>query len=100
NLLQYWHFDAALLIGWPPRFWRRAATDPKHPFFRHPILSRHGGTLADAARRRGVERCKEKGFRGLRFLFAFQAAMVTARLRAGGRTGNWWPRNSSKGRPS
>ena len=80
NLLQYWHFEAALLFGWPPRFWRRAATHPNHPFFGHPVLSRHGGMLAAAARQRGKERCKEKGFFGLRFVFAFQVPIVIARL--------------------
>jgi hypothetical protein len=70
NLLQYWHFDAALLFGWPPRFWRRAATHPKHPFFGHSVLSRHGGPLAAEARRRGRERCQEKGFWGLRWACA------------------------------
>src|SRR5260370_5965050 len=81
NLLQYWHFDAALLLGWPPRFWRRAASNPKHPFFSHPVLSRHGGMLAAAARQRGQERCKEKGFWPRRFLFPFQARCVVGRLR-------------------
>lgn len=78
-LLQFWHFDA-LLFGWPPRFWRRAASDPKHPFFGHPVLSRHGGMLAAEARRRGLERCKKKGFWGLRFFFFIQAANVVVRL--------------------
>lgn len=81
NLLQYWHLDAVMLLGWPPRFWRRAASHPKHPFFNHPVLSRHGGMLAAAARQRGVERCKEKGFWPLRFLFALQAVRVVERLR-------------------
>jgi hypothetical protein len=81
NLLQYWSFDGALLLGWPPWFWRRAATNPKHPFFGHPVLSRHGGTLAAAARQRGRERCKEKGFWGLRFWFSFQVLYVVGRLR-------------------
>src|SRR5713226_5274533 len=40
NLLQYWHAEGALLLGWPPRFWRSAASDPRHPFFAHPLLSR------------------------------------------------------------
>jgi hypothetical protein len=81
NLLQYWGFDAALLLGRPRRFWRRAASDPKHPFFGHPVLSRHGGALAAEARQRGRERCKEKGFWGLRFLFSCQALNVIGRLR-------------------
>jgi len=81
NLLQYWHFDAALLLGRPSRFWRRAASKASHPFFGHPVLSRHGGMLAEEARQRGLQRCKEKGFWGLRFLFTFQALRVIDRLR-------------------
>src|SRR5262245_48620564 len=65
NILQYWHFEAVLLLGWPPRFWRRAATKRKHPFYGHPILTRHGGALAAEARRRAEERCKERNLRGL-----------------------------------
>jgi hypothetical protein len=80
NLLQYWSIDATLLLGWPPRFWRRATSDPRHPFFGHPVLSRHGGTLAAEARRRGRERCKEKRLWGLRFFFPCQAALVIDRL--------------------
>src|SRR5262249_54880964 len=80
NLLQYWHFDAAVLLGRPTRFWRRAATKPSHPFFGHAVLSRHGGMLAEAARQRGEERRKEKGFWGLRFLFSIQAMSVVERL--------------------
>lgn len=79
-LLQFWHFEGVLLHGWPPRFWRRAASNPKHPFFGHPVLSRHGGMLAEAARRRGLERCKEKGFWALRFLYPLQVLNVVVRL--------------------
>jgi hypothetical protein len=82
NLLQYWRFEGALLIGWPPRFWKRAASNPKHPFFGHPVLSRHGGMLAAAARQRGHERLKEKGFWALRFLFSFQVMKVVALLQS------------------
>jgi hypothetical protein len=81
NLLQYWSLDGAVLIGRPARFWQRAASDPQHPFFGHTVLSRHGGMLAEAARQRGLERCKEKGFWFLRYLFSFQALHVVARLR-------------------
>src|SRR5262245_64120381 len=28
GMLQYWQRDAILLLGWPPRFWRRAASKP------------------------------------------------------------------------
>jgi hypothetical protein len=82
NLLQYWSKNAALLLGWPTRFWRRATTDPTHPFFGHPVLSHHGGLLASAARRRGLERCKEKGFWPLRHFFPFQTLNVIGRLRS------------------
>jgi hypothetical protein len=82
NLLQYWHADATLIFGRPTHFWKRAASDPKHPFFGHPVLSRHGGLLASAARQRGLERCKEKGFRALRFVFPFQAMNVISCLRS------------------
>lgn len=82
NLLQYWHFEAAMLLGPPPRFWRRAASNPDHPFFGHPVLSRHGGTLAAAARQRGLERCKKKGLTRIPLLFTFQAMYVMGRLRS------------------
>lgn len=82
SLLQYWHWDAVLLLGWPPRFRRRAAFSKRHPFFRHPLLSRYGGTLAAAARRRALERCKEKGVKLAPILFTFQTATVMARLQA------------------
>src|SRR4051794_19419385 len=62
NLLQYWRRDAILLLGWPPRFWRRAATKRSHPFFGHAPLSKYGGMLAEAGRQRALERWKEKGF--------------------------------------
>ena len=82
NLLQYWQPDAVLLLGWPPRFWRRAARSDRHPFFGHPLLSRHGGTLAAAARRRARDRCKEKGLTRLPVVFTCQTAVVMARLQA------------------
>ena len=81
NLLQYWSLAGVLLLGRPSRFWRRAASDPNHPFFDHPVLSRHGGMLAAASKERGLERCKEKGFWPLRFLFSLQATRVVGRLR-------------------
>ena len=81
NLLQYWHLEAAMLLGWPPRFWRRAASKPKHPFFGHPVLARYGGMLAATARQRGLERCKEKGLTRMPFLFSFQVMYVIGRLR-------------------
>lgn len=80
NLLQYWRFEAVLLLGWPPRFWRRAASQPSHPFFGHPLLSRFAETLAAAAKQRAVERSKEKGLARLPVLFAFQVAYVIGRI--------------------
>ena len=43
NLFQYSSPSAVLLLGWPPRFWKRAASSPSHRFFNHRLLSRHGG---------------------------------------------------------
>ena len=80
NLLQYWSIDAAVLIGRPARFWRRAASKPSHPFHGHPVLSRHGGMLAAASRQRGLDRCKEKGLWGIRYFFSFHAMRVIANL--------------------
>src|SRR4051794_24074240 len=82
GLLQYWHTDAMVLVGRPSRFWRRAKSDPKHPFFGHALLSRHGGMLAEAAKERALERCKIKGVTRLPVLFTFQAVHVISRLRA------------------
>jgi hypothetical protein len=81
NLLQYWHADAFIIFGWPPRFWKRAASKRGHPFFAHPLLSKFGGMLAAAGRRRALERCKEKKLTRIPFLFAFQALGIAARLR-------------------
>lgn len=80
NLLQYWQFEASLLLGSPKRFWRNAATKPDHPFHGHPLLSRYGGTLAEFSRQRGLERCKEKGFTRLPIAFSFQALSVIQNL--------------------
>lgn len=80
NLLQYWGCDATLLLGWPPRFWRRAATRPSHPFYHHTLLSRHGGMLAAASRLRALERCKEKGLTRRPLLFEFRTVYVVTRL--------------------
>ena len=75
NLLQYWSPAAVLLLGWPPRFWKRAASNPRHPFFHHPLLSQHGGMLSEAAKERAVERSREKG------VIASRAAPMLARTR-------------------
>jgi len=80
NLLQYWRFEGVLLLGWPPRFWRRAASKTSHPFFGHPLLSRHGGMLSAAAKQRAIKRAREKGLTRLPMLFGLQASYVMGRL--------------------
>ncbi len=80
NLLQYWQPEAKLLLGSPKRFWNRAATSPDHPFYGHPLLSKYGGMLAEISRQRGIERCKEKGFTQLPFVFSFQGLFVIQSL--------------------
>lgn len=80
--LQYWRGLSVLMVGWPPRFWKRAASDPTHPFFRHPLLSKYGGMLAEAAKRRALERCKEKGVWALPLMFSFKAVSLLKQLRA------------------
>ncbi len=82
NLLQYWRCEAVLLLGWPPWFWKRAASSPNHPFFGHALLSRHGGTLAAAARQRAIARAKEKGVTCIPGFFTLQATYVMVRLAA------------------
>jgi hypothetical protein len=78
--LQYWSVEFVVRLGWPSRFWRQAATNPRHPFFRHPLLARYGGTLAAEARQRAVERSRGKGLTCAPCLFYFQATYVIARL--------------------
>jgi hypothetical protein len=81
NLLQYWQVEGVMLLGWPPRFWRRAASNCSHPFFAHPLLSRFGGMLAASARQRAIERCKEKGVTRFPVLFTCQTAYLVGLLR-------------------
>jgi hypothetical protein len=81
NLFQYWSPDAVLLLGWPPRFWKRAASNSNHPFFNHALLSRHGGTLAAVAKERAVERANEKGFTGNLSLIPYRVSRELARVR-------------------
>jgi len=81
NLLQYWQRSTSLFFGWPPRFWRLAASKRSHPFFGHALLSRHGGMLAETGRQRALERCQEKGFSRLPLAFSSQALFVVGRLR-------------------
>jgi hypothetical protein len=81
DLLQYWHTQATVVFGWPPKFWRQAATKPSHPFFGHSLLSKYGGMLAEAGRQRALERCKEKDVARLPFAFSYQTALLVLRLR-------------------
>jgi hypothetical protein len=81
ELLQYWRgMSVLIVVGWPPRFWKRAASEPSHPFFGHPLLSRHGGMLAEAAKQRALGRCKEKRFSALPFALSFKAVSLLKRL--------------------
>ena len=79
NVLQWWNIDAVILVGRPKRFWRRAAKSARHPFFGHPVLSRHGGMLAEASRQRALERAKEKGVTTFPILFSIQGMRLTLR---------------------
>jgi hypothetical protein len=80
GLLQYWRLQSKLLMGSPPRFWKRAARKRSHPFYGHLLLSKYGGMLAQQTRTRAVERCKEKGVTRLPFAFSFQTAFLIIRL--------------------
>jgi hypothetical protein len=80
NLLQYWQPEPAFFFGWPPRFWRKAASDRNHPFFGHPLLAKYGGMLSEAGWERGVERCKEKGITPMPIAFSFQTMAVVYKL--------------------
>ncbi len=79
--LQYWRGMSVLVSGWPPRFWKRAAFEPSHPFFGHPLLSTYGGMLAEAAKQRALARCKEKRVSALPFAFSFKVVSLLGRLR-------------------
>jgi hypothetical protein len=81
NLFQYWSPAAVLLLGWPSWFWNRAASSSTHPFFTHPLLSRHGGALATTARQRAIERAKEKGVGGNPSLIPYRIARELARVK-------------------
>lgn len=81
GLLQYWRGLSVLMTGWPPRFWRKAASKPSHPFFGHPLLPKYGGMLAETAKQRAVSRCKEKGFSALPVVFSFKVVPLINRIR-------------------
>lgn len=80
NHLQYWCTEASLLLGWPPRFWKRAATKTNHPFYDHPILSKHGGMLAEEGRQRALARSKEKGVPRWPIFFGFKTIQIFVRI--------------------
>jgi hypothetical protein len=80
GFVQYW-CDYVIVAGWPPRFWRRAARKKRHPFYHHPLLSRHGGMLAQSARQRAVERCREKGVTRIFGLHSLQLTWLVGRIR-------------------
>jgi hypothetical protein len=80
--LQYWRGMSVLISGWPPRFWKRAASKPSHPFFGHPLLSKYGGMLSEEAKQRALLRCKEKGVSALPFAFSFKVVSLLGRLRS------------------
>jgi hypothetical protein len=81
-LLQYWRGLSVLFIGRPRRFWDRARSDSSHPFFNHPLLSTYGGILAEASKQHALNRCREKGYIMLPFLFSFRALAMVKRIRA------------------
>lgn len=58
--LNYWIGDIALFYGWWRWFWWRTGRR-SHPFHRHPLLARHGGELASAAKRHLARRSWRKG---------------------------------------
>jgi hypothetical protein len=82
GFVQYWCGESALLLGWPDRFWRRASR-PRHPFSRHPFLSRQGLSLALASKKRAYERCKSKRVSRIPLVFSLQLMkrLVEARFR-------------------
>jgi hypothetical protein len=79
-VLQYWRVQARLIFGSPRKFWRRASTDPGHPFYGHPLLPRYGGMLADTVRRRALERARAKGLTQRPVLFSLQLLRLVLRI--------------------
>src|SRR5262245_7438675 len=80
GLLQYWRRDSILLFGWPPRFWKQAASKRDHPFFGHLLLSKYGGMLAQTNKERAVARCKEKGLSRLPLAFSVHTVLCITRM--------------------
>lgn len=79
NQLQWWRPLPTLLFGWPPRYWRRAKRSRRHPFFNHPLLAKFGGALAQASRRRALERARLKGIWRWPTTFSIQTAALIMR---------------------
>lgn len=81
NQLQRWQPRAVQVYGSPEAYWSRARTDPSHPFFGHPLLPAHGGTLAERARRRALERSRDKGLPTDPEAFVTRVSAIRAELR-------------------
>lgn len=56
----YWKGFLPIIMGRSSKFWLRM-NKPKHPFFYHRFLRRHGLMLADQAFETAESRCLEKG---------------------------------------
>jgi hypothetical protein len=81
NQLQWWRPLPTLLFGWPPRWWRRAARSPRHPFYNHPLLARYGGLMAEAFRCRALERARLKGVWRWPATFSVHTSILLGRIR-------------------
>jgi len=57
--LVMWRGEAVLMAGRPRRFWSRIG-DSRHPFHHHPLLAKHGATLAEATLQHALKRAREK----------------------------------------
>jgi hypothetical protein len=80
-LLQYWRGMSVLFMGRPQRFWDRAVSDPAHAFFGHPLLSIYGGMLAEASKQHALNRCRERGYSMIPFVFSYRALALVKRIR-------------------
>ena len=78
--IQYWRGASVLVSGLPGPFWKRAKRRRRHPFYRHPLLSRYGGTLAAASKKRAIERCREKGVARFPGAFSFHLLYLLNRV--------------------
>jgi hypothetical protein len=82
NLLQYWHIEGAILLGYPPLFWNLIGFRRWHPFSRHPLIRAYGSTLAKAGRKRALARSREKGVTRIPLLFSFEVVAASAMMGA------------------